>query len=58
MNLNIITYRLGKWRLIGKLDSEVVVITAQDANKDAETKTSSISIPDNIGQPDHTDNTW
>ena len=34
---------------IGKLDSEVVVIKAQDGNKDIETNTCSISIPDNIG---------
>ena len=34
---------------IGKLDSEVVVIKAQDGNKDFETNTCSISIPDNIG---------
>ena len=33
---------------IGKLDSEVVVIKAQDKNKDIETSTCSISIPDNI----------
>ena len=33
---------------IGKLDSEVVVIKAQDGNKDIETNTCSISIPDNI----------
>ena len=34
---------------IGKLDSEVVVIKAQDGNKNIETNTCSISIPDNIG---------
>ena len=34
---------------IGKLDSEVVVIKAQDGNKDFKTNTCSISIPDNIG---------
>ena len=34
---------------IGKLDSEVVVIKAQDSNKDIDTNTCSISIPDNIG---------
>ena len=34
---------------IGKLDSEVVVVKAQDGNKDIETNTCSISIPDNIG---------
>ena len=34
---------------IGKLDSEVVVIKAQDGNKDIETNTCSISIPENIG---------
>ena len=34
---------------VGKLDSEVVVIKAQDSNKDMETNTCSISIPDNIG---------
>ena len=34
---------------IGKLDSEVVVIKAQDSNKDIETNTCSIYIPDNIG---------
>ena len=34
---------------IDKLDSEVVVIKAQDGNKDVETNTCSISIPDNIG---------
>ena len=33
---------------IGKLDSEVVVIKAQDKNKDIETSTCSISMPDNI----------
>ena len=33
---------------IDKLDSEVVVIKAQDCNKDIETNTCSISIPDNI----------
>ena len=33
---------------IGKLDSEVVVIKGQDGNKDIETSTCSISIPDNI----------
>ena len=33
---------------IGKLDSEVVVIKAQDGNKEIETNTCSISIPDNI----------
>ena len=33
---------------IGKLDSEVVVIKAQDGNKDIDTNTCSISIPDNI----------
>ena len=33
---------------IGKLDSEVVVIKAQDDNKVIETNTCSISIPDNI----------
>ena len=32
---------------IGKLDSEVVVIKAQDCNKDIETNRCSISIPDN-----------
>ena len=35
-------------KTIGKLDSEVVVIKAQDVNKDIETNTCSISIPDNI----------
>ena len=34
---------------IGKLDSEVVVIKAQDSNKDIETNTCSMSISDNIG---------
>ena len=34
---------------IDKLDSEVVVIKAQDGNKDIETNTCSVSIPDNIG---------
>ena len=34
---------------IGKLDSEDVVVKAQDGNKDIETNTCSISIPDNIG---------
>ena len=34
---------------IGKLDAEVVVIKAQDINKDIETNTCSISVPDNIG---------
>ena len=33
---------------IDKLDSEVVVIKAQDGNKDIETNTCSVSIPDNI----------
>ena len=33
---------------IGKLDSKVNVIKAQDGNKDIETNTCSISIPDNI----------
>ena len=33
---------------ISKLDSEVVVIKARDNNKDVETNTCSISIPDNI----------
>ena len=33
---------------VGKLDSEVVVIKAQDGNKDIDTNTCSISIPDNI----------
>ena len=33
---------------IGKLDSEVVVIKAQDGNKEIETNTCSISIPDNM----------
>ena len=34
---------------IGKLDSKDVVVKAQDGNKDIETNTCSISIPDNIG---------
>ena len=34
---------------ICKLDSEVSVIKAQDSNKDIETNTCSISIPDNVG---------
>ena len=34
---------------IGKLDSEVVFIKAQDDNKDIERNTCSISMPDNIG---------
>ena len=34
---------------IGKLDFEVLVIKAQDGNKDIEINTCSISIPDNIG---------
>ena len=34
---------------IRKLDSEVVANKAQDSNKDIETNTCSISIPDNIG---------
>ena len=34
---------------IGKLDSEVVLFKAQESNKDIETNTCSISIPDNIG---------
>ena len=34
---------------IGKLDSEIVVIKAQDNNRYIETNTCSISIPDNIG---------
>ena len=34
---------------IGKLDSEVVVIDAQDGNKDIEANTCSISVLDNIG---------
>ena len=33
---------------IGKLDSEIAVIKAQDGNKDIETNTCSISITDNI----------
>ena len=33
---------------IGELDSEVVVIKAQDSNKDIERNSCSISIPDNI----------
>ena len=36
-------------KTIGKLDSEVVVIEAQDSNKNVETNTCSISIPGNIG---------
>ena len=36
-------------KTIGKLDSEVVVIEAQDSNKNIETNTCSISIPGNIG---------
>ena len=35
-------------KTIGKLDSEVVVIKAQNGNKDIETNTCSIYIPDNI----------
>ena len=34
---------------IGELDSEVVVVKAQDSNKDMETNTCSISLSDNIG---------
>ena len=34
---------------IGELDSEVVVVKAQDSNKDMEINTCSISISDNIG---------
>ena len=34
---------------IGKLTSEVVVIKAEDGNKDIETNTCPISLPDNIG---------
>ena len=34
---------------IDKLDSEIVVIKAQDSSKDIETNTCSISIPDKIG---------
>ena len=34
---------------IGKLTSEVIVIKAQDGNKDIETNTCPISLPDNIG---------
>ena len=34
---------------ISKLDSQVVVITAQDSNKDIDTNTCSIYIPDKIG---------
>ena len=33
---------------IGKLDSKIVVTKTQDSNKDTETSTCSISIPDNI----------
>ena len=33
---------------ISKLDSEVVVIKVQNSNKDIETNTCSMSIPDNI----------
>ena len=34
---------------VGKQDSSVVLFKAQDSNKDIETSTCSISIPDNIG---------
>ena len=36
-------------KTIHKLDSEIVVIQAQGSNKDIETNTYTISIPDNIG---------
>ena len=36
-------------KTIGKLVFELVVIKAQDGNKDIETNTCSIFIPDNIG---------
>ena len=40
---------MNRLHFIGKLDFEVVVIKAQDINKDIDTNTCSISIPDNIG---------
>ena len=36
-------------KTVGKLNSKVVVIKIQDGNKDRETNTCSVSIPDNIG---------
>ena len=35
--------------VVSKLNFEIVVLKAQDGNKDIETNTCSISIPDNIG---------